>query len=85
MNRPFLTIANEKLELSDLDNESDMKIVFDINSDFDGSVSSFATFAHVNGFTSFTTSSTIDFPDEEGIDGEMLDGFFDSVRNYEVH
>ena len=85
MNRPFLTIANEKLELSDLDNESDMKIVFDINSDFDGSVSSFATFAHVNGVTSFTTSSTIDFPDEEGIDGEMLDGFFDSVRNYEVH
>ena len=85
MNRPFLTIANEKLELSDLDNESDMKIVFDINSDFDGSVSSFATFAHVNGFTSFTTSSTIDFPDEEGIDGEMLDGFFDSVRSYEVH
>ena len=85
MNRPFLTIVNEKLELSDLDNESDMKIVFDINSDFDGSVSSFATFAHVNGFTSFATSSSLDFPDEYGIDGEMLGGFFDSVRSYEVH
>ncbi len=94
MIRPFLTITNEKLELSDLDNESDMKIVFDINSDFDGSVSSFATFAHVNGFSSFfsvtgltniATSSSIDFSDEYGIDSEMLVSFFDSVRNYEVH
>ena len=32
-----------------------------------------------------STSSSIDFPDEYGIDGEMLGGFFDSVRSYEVH
>ena len=85
MNRPFLTIdENSKLELSDLGNENNMKITFDINADFDGSVASFATFAHVNGLTSFTTSSSLDFPDEEGIDGEMLDSFFDSVKTYEV-
>ena len=85
MNRPFLTITDEKLELSDLGNENNMKIVFDINADFDGSVASFATFIHHHGFTSFTTSSSIDFPDEYGIDVEMLDGFFESVRNYEVN
>ena len=85
MNRPFLTITDEKLELSDLGNENNMKIVFDINADFDGSVASFATFAHHHDFTSFTTSSSIDFPDEYGIDVEMLDGFFESVRNYEVN
>ena len=85
MNRPFLTITDEKLELSDLDNENNPKILFDINADFDGSVASFATLAHHHGFTSFTTSSSIDFPDEYGIDVEMLDGFFESVRNYEVN
>ena len=85
MNRPYLTITDEKLELSDLDNENNRKIYFDINSDFDGSVASFATFAHEMDLTNFTTSSSIDFPDEYGIDVEMLDGFFDSVRNYEVH
>ena len=85
MTRPFLTIVDEKLELSDLDNENNLKILFDINADFDGSVASFATFIHHHGFTSFTTSSSIDFPDEYGIDGEMLDSFFDSVRSYEVN
>ena len=86
MNRPFLTIdENSKLVLSDLGNENNMKITFEIYADFDGSVASFATFVSEMGLTSFTTSSSIDFPDEEGIDGEMLDGFFDSVRNYEVH
>ena len=85
MNRPYLTIIDEKLELSDLDNENNLKIYFDINSDFDGSVASFATFAHEMDLTNFTTSSSIDFPDEYGIDVEMLDSFFDSVRNYEVH
>ena len=85
MNRPFLTITDEKLELSDLDNENNPKILFDINADFAGSVASFATFAHHHGFTSFTTSSSIDFSDEYGIDQEMLDGFFESVRNYEVN
>ena len=85
MNRPYLTIIDEKLELTDLDNEYLPAITFDINSDFDGSVASFATVAHEMGLTNFTTSSSIDFPDEYGIDVEMLDGFFDSVRNYEVH
>jgi len=85
MNRPYLTITDEKLELSDLGNENNTKIYFDINSDFDGSVASFATFAHEMGLTNFTTSSSIDFPDEDGIDVEMLDSFFDSVRNYKVH
>ena len=80
MNRPYLTITDEKLELSDLDNENNLKIYFDINSDFDGSVASFATFAHEMDLTNFTTSSSIDFPDEYGIDVEMLDSFFDSVR-----
>ena len=82
MNRPFLDIVDEKLELSDLGNENNSKIYFDINSDYDGSVASFAAFSHEMGLTSFTTSSSIDFPDEYGIDVEMLDSFFDSIREY---
>jgi len=85
MNKPFLTIdENSKLELSDLGNENNMKITFDINADFDGSVASFATFVHEMGLTSLTCSSSIDFPDEEGIEEMVLDSFFDSVKNYEV-
>ena len=80
MNRPYLTITDEKLELSDLDNENNLKIYFDINSDFDGSVASFATHAEHHGLTSFITSSSIDFPDEYGIEEMVLDSFFDSVR-----
>ena len=80
MNRPYLTITDEKLELSDLGNENNLKIYFDINSDFDGSVASFATFAHEMDLTNFTTSSSIDFPDEYGIEEMVLDSFFDSVR-----
>ena len=82
MNRPYLTIIDEKLELTDLDNEYLPAITFDINSDYDGSVASFAAFSHEMGLTSFTTSSSIDFPDEYGIDVEMLDSFFDSIREY---
>ena len=82
MNRPYLTITDEKLELSDLDNENNLKIYFDINSDFDGSVASFATFAHEMDLTNFTTSSSLDFPDEYGIEEMVLDSFFDSVREY---
>jgi len=83
MNRPYLTIdENSKLELSDLSNENNMKITFDINSDFDGSVASFAAFAYENELTSFTTSSSLDFPDEYGIEEMVLDSFFDSVREY---
>ena len=84
MNKPFLDFVDEKLELSDLGNENNLKIYFDINSDFDGSVASFATFAHEMDLTNFTTSSSIDFSDEFGIDQAMLDSFFDSVRTYEV-
>ena len=83
--KPFLTIDSEaRLELSDLNNEDSKKIIFDINADYDGSVKSFAEFLSVNGIKSVTTSSSIDFSDEYGIDEAMLDGFFDSVRNYEV-
>jgi|TARA_B100001964_G_C13935817_1_gene466646 hypothetical protein len=85
MIRPFLTITNEKLELSDLDNESSKPVVFDINADYDGSVASFSSFFSVTGLTNIATSSSIDFSDEYGIDSEMLVSFFDSVRNYEVH
>ena len=85
MNRPYLTITDEKLELSDLDNENNLKIYFDINSDFDGSVASFATFAHEMDLPNFTTSSSIDFSDEFGIDQAVLDSFFDSIWNYEVN
>ena len=83
MNRPFLTIdENSKLELSDLGNENNIKITFDINADFDGSVASFAAFSHEMGLTSFTTSSSIDFPEEYGIEEMVLDSFFDSIREY---
>ncbi len=83
--KPFLTIDSEaRLELSDLNSEDSKKIIFDINADYDGSVKSFAEFLSVNGIESVATSSSIDFSDEYGIDEAMLDGFFDSVRNYEV-
>jgi hypothetical protein len=83
--KTFLTINSEAcLEVSDLDNKDFEKLVLDINADYDGSVKSFAEFLNVNGVESVTTSSTIDFSDEYGIDEVMLDGFFDSVRNYEV-
>ena len=83
--KPFLTIDEKScLELSDLDNKNNKPIIFDINSDYDGSVKSFAEFLSVNGIESVTTSSTIDFPDEYGIDEEMLESFLDSVSNYEV-
>ena len=84
MHRPFLTIVDEKLELSDLGNENNMKITFDINADFDGSVVSLATFFSETGLTSITTSSSIDFSDEYGIDSEMLESFFDSIREYGI-
>ena len=81
----FLTIDSEaRLEVSDLDNKDFEKLVLDINSDYDGSVKSFAEFLSVNGIESVTTSSTIDFSDEYGIDEEMLESFLNSVSNYEV-
>ena len=83
--KPFLTIDEKsRLELSDLDNKNNKPIIFDINSDYDGSVKSFAEFLSVNGIESVTTSSTIDFSDEYGIDEEMMESFLDSVSNYEV-
>jgi len=86
MNKPFLTInENSALELSDLGNENSDKIIFDINADYDGSVKSFATFLSVNGIKSVATSSSIDFSDDYGIDEAMLDGFFNSVKTYEVN
>ena len=72
------------MEVSDLDNKDFEKLVLDINSDYDGSVKSFAEFLNVNGISSVTTSSTIDFSDEYGIDEEMLESFLNSVSNYEV-
>ena len=84
MYRPFLTIKDEKLELSDLSNENNKRVVFDINADFDGSVVSLATFFSETGLTSITTSSSIDFSDEYGIDSEMLESFFDSIREYGI-
>ena len=84
MYRPFLTIKDEKLELSDLSNENNKPVVFDLNADFDGSVVSLATFFSETGLTSITTSSSIDFSDEYGIDSEMLESFFDSVREYGI-
>ena len=84
MYRPFLTIKDEKLELSDLSNENNKPVVFDINADFDGAVVSLATFFSETGLTSITTSSSIDFSDEYGIDSEMLESFFDSVREYGI-
>ena len=43
-------------------------------------------FIKATGFNEFTSSSSLDFPDEYGIDEEMLESFFDSVSNtyYEV-
>ena len=83
--KTFLTIDSEaRLEVSDLDNKDFEKLVLDINSDYDGSVKSLAEFLSVNGISSVTTSSTIDFSDEYGIDPEMLDSFFDSVREYGI-
>ena len=83
--KPFLTIDEKsRLELSDLDNKNNKPIIFDINADYDGSVKSFAEFLNVNGIKSVTTSSTIDFSDEYGIDEEMMESFLDSVSNYEV-
>ena len=86
MKNLFLTInENSALELSVLDNIPFEKIVFDINSDYDGSVKSFATFLNNNNITKFISSSSLDFPDEYGIDDDMLIGFFDSVKTYEVN
>jgi hypothetical protein len=83
--KAFLTIDEKsRLELSDLDNENNKPIIFDINADYDGSVKSFATFLSVNGIKSVATSSSIDFSDDYGIDEAMLDGFFNSVKTYEV-
>ena len=83
--KTFLTIDSEsRLEVSDLDNKDFEKLVLDINSDYDGSVKSFAEFLSANGIKSVTTSSTIDFSDEYGIDEEMLESFLNSVSNYEV-
>ena len=80
--KTFLTIDSEaRLEVSDLDNKDFEKLVLDINADYDGSVKSFAEFLSVNGIESVTTSSTIDFPDEYGIDEEMLESFLNSVSN----
>ena len=59
MNKPFLDIVDEKLELSDLGNENNSKIYFDINSDYDGSVASFAAFAQ--------TGETVTEPSNSGI------------------
>ena len=85
MKNPFLTInENSALELSVLDNIPFEKIVFDINADYDGSVKSFATFLKDNKITKFISSSSLDFPDEYGIDDDMLIEFFDSVKTYEV-
>ena len=83
--KTFLTIDSEaRLEVSDLDNKDSEKLVLDINAAYDGSVKSFAEFLNVNGVESVTTSSTIDFSDEYGIDEEMLESFLNSVSNYEV-
>ena len=83
--KTFLTIDSEaRLEVSDLDNKDFEKLVLDINSDYDGSVKLFAEFLNINGISSVTTSSTIDFSDEYGIDEEMLESFLNSVSNYEV-
>ena len=83
--KPFLTIDEKsRLKLIDLDNKDLYKLILDINSDYDGSVKSLATFLSVNGIKSVATSSTIDFSDEYGIDEEMMESFLDSVSNYEV-
>ena len=81
--KTFLTIDSEsRLELSDLNSEDSKKIIFDINADYDGSVKSFAEFLSVNGVEAVIASSIVDFSDVYGIDEEMLDSFFVSVRDY---
>ena len=81
--KTFLTIDSEsRLELSDLNSEDSKKIIFDINADYDGSVKSFAEFLSVNGVEAVIASSKVDFSDDYGIDNEMLDSFFVSVRDY---
>ena len=81
--KTFLTIDEKsRLELSDLDNKNNKPIIFDINADYDGSVKSFATFIETNSISSMMTSSKVDFSDDYGIDNEMLDSFFVSVRDY---
>ena len=85
MKHPFLTInANENLEISDMDTDS-APVEFDINADFDGSIRKFANFMFDNNIITMMCSSSIDFSDEYGIEKMMLDSFFDSVHNYEVH
>ena len=85
MKQPFLTINdNENLEISDMDTDS-VPVEFDINADFDGSIRKFANFMFDNNIITMMCSSSIDFSDEYGIEKMMLDSFFDSVRNYEVH
>ena len=85
MIRPFLSInSNENLTIMDLNTKS-VVAEFDINSDFDGSIRKFATFVHANNISRFACSSTLNFPDEYGIDSEMLDGFLDSAWDYEIH
>ena len=86
MKHPFLTInANENLEISDMDTDS-IPVEFNINADFDGSIREFANFIFDNNiYWPMACSSSIHFPDEYGIEKMMLDSFFDSVRDYEVH
>ena len=85
MKQPFLTINdNENLEISDMDTDS-VPVEFDINADFDGSIRKFANFMFDNNIITMMCSSSIDFSDEYGIEKMMLDSFFDSVRDYEVH
>ena len=85
MKHPFLTInANENLEISDMDTDR-APVEFDINADFDGSIRKFANFMFDNNIITMMCSSSIDFSDEYGIEKMMLDSFFDSVRDYEVH
>ena len=87
MIRPFLSInRNENLTIRNLDTDNhDLVLEVDINSDYDGSLRKFATFVRENNINSFSCSSTIDDPDENGIDSMMLDTFLDSVWSYEVH
>ena len=86
MKHPFLTInANENLEISDMDTDS-APVEFNINADFDGSICKFANFMFDNNIGGpMGCASSIHFSDEYGIDKMMLDSFFDSVRDYEVH
>jgi len=82
---PFLTInSNENLEIYDMDTDS-TPVEFNINADFDGSIRKFANFMFDNNISDLMCSSSVDFSDEYGIDKMMLDSFFDSVSNYEVH